>query len=149
MDIANKLDMEIRHKVLIRATPEVVFDALTTGQGFDAWFTSGMEIDARPGGSYSFRWRNSGPYPAEAELRGPVLEAERPRRYVFQWNDHLGDRTTVAFDIEPHHGGTLVTVTETGYPDTPDGRWQIMDCAVGWGEALTLMKFWLEHGVRY
>ena len=24
-----------------------------------------------------------------------------------------------------------------------------MECAAGWGEALTLLKFYLEHGVTY
>ena len=142
------LEMKIRHRVLIRATPDAVYDALATGEGFDSWFTTGSEIDARPGGSFTFRWLKWGPDRTDGEISGPVLEAERPRRYVFQWNDHLGDRTTVAFDIEPRDGETLVTVTETGYPDTPDGRWQFMDCAVGWGEALALLKFWLEHRVR-
>jgi uncharacterized protein YndB with AHSA1/START domain len=143
------LDMTITHRTWIRATPASVYDALTTGPGFDGWFTSGAEIDARPGGSFTFRWQPDGPYPAEATLSGPVIEASRPSRYAFRWNQHLGSPTTVRFDIASREDGTEVTVTEQGYPDTPDGRWQIMDCTVGWGEALTLLKFWLEHGVRY
>jgi hypothetical protein len=34
-----------------------------------------------------------------------------------------------------------------GYPDTPDGRRALLDCAAGWGEALTLCRFFLERGV--
>ena len=30
---------QIRHATLIRAAPEVVYDAFTTGQGLDGWFT--------------------------------------------------------------------------------------------------------------
>ncbi len=148
-DTTERLDMTIVHRTTIRRPVEDVFDALTTGPGFDGWFTAGSEIDARPGGKYAFRWREDGPYPATAEITGTVLEAERPHRYAYAWNHHLGTPTTVRFDLATDGRATTVTVTETGFPDTPDGRWQIMDCAVGWGEALTLLKFWLEHRVRY
>ena len=40
-------------------------------------------------------------------------------------------------------------VHEYGYPDTPEGWEQHMSCSTGWGEALTLLKFYVEHGVRY
>ncbi|HEV2527969.1 MAG TPA: SRPBCC domain-containing protein [Thermomicrobiales bacterium] len=148
-DTVQMLNIDIVHRTRIRRPIADVYDALTTGPGFDGWFTAGSEIDARQGGSYTFRWREDGPYPATAELSGPVLEADRPARYAFQWNHHLDHPTTVAFDLTQDGAITTVTVTETGYPDTPAGRWQVMDCAVGWGEALTLLKFWLEHGTRY
>ena len=45
------IDVEIRQSTLVRAKPEKVYDALTTGEGLDAWFTVGSEVDARPGGS--------------------------------------------------------------------------------------------------
>ena len=38
---------------------------------------------------------------------------------------------------------------EHGYPDTPEGMAGLMSCATGWGEALTLLKFYVEHGLRY
>ena len=38
---------------------------------------------------------------------------------------------------------------EHGYQDTPSGRLAFADCATGWGEALKLLKFYLEHGVKY
>ncbi len=144
-----RLDMEIRHRVLIRAAPEAVYDALATGEGIDGWFTAGSEIDGHAGGSYTLRWRDWGVDRIDAEERGPVREADLPRRWSFEWNAHLGSRTTVTFDITPRDDGTVVEVTETGYPDTPEGRMQFVDCATGWGEALTLLKMWLEHGVRY
>lgn len=44
---------------------------------------------------------------------------------------------------------TRVELIDSGYPDTPEGRHALMDCACGWGEALTLVKFFVEHGVTY
>ena len=36
-----------------------------------------------------------------------------------------------------------------GTPNTPEGRDMILECASGWGEAATLLKFYIEHGVVY
>jgi len=38
---------------------------------------------------------------------------------------------------------------EHGYQDTPTGRKAFADCACGWGEALTLLKFYVEYGLKY
>ncbi|UCC81415.1 MAG: hypothetical protein JSW64_01160 [Candidatus Zixiibacteriota bacterium] len=57
--------------------------------------------------------------------------------------------TTVELALEGKHGGTVVTLTESGYPDTSEARAMILECACCWGEALTLLKFYLEHGVVY
>ncbi len=38
---------------------------------------------------------------------------------------------------------------EHGYHDTQSGRAAFADCATGWGEALTLLRFYVEHGLRY
>src|SRR3990172_3918592 len=54
-------DTEIRHSTLVRASPEQVYDAFTTAEGLDGWFTSGAEVDPRPGGEIRFRWVDWGP----------------------------------------------------------------------------------------
>jgi uncharacterized protein YndB with AHSA1/START domain len=59
--MAQELDLEIRHAVLIRAAAEEVYDALATASGLDSWFTTGTSVDARPGGEIHFRWREWGP----------------------------------------------------------------------------------------
>lgn len=133
---------------IVRAPRERVYDALTRAEELDAWFTSGAAIDARPGGEMVWRWAEWGPDRVTAEDRGPVLEAVRPERFVFGWQDRLGG-TIVEVDFDEHAEGTLVRLREHGYPDTPEGWEELMSCATGWGEALTLLKFHVEHGVRY
>ena len=58
-------DTDIRHATLVRTSPERVYAAFTTAEGLDSWFTSGASVDPRPG--------------------GPILEAQSPERFVFQW----------------------------------------------------------------
>jgi uncharacterized protein YndB with AHSA1/START domain len=133
---------------LVRAPRERVYDALTKAEELDAWFTTGAEVDPQPGGEMVWRWEDWGPDHVTAEDRGPVLEARRPERYVFGWQERLGG-TIVEVDFEEHPDGTVIRLREHGYPDTPEGWEGFAECATGWGEALTLLKFWVERGARY
>lgn len=146
----DSLDIETRHSVLIRAKRERVYDALTTAEGLDGWFTSGASVDAEPQGEILFRWRNWGPDHISTEDSGVVLEAERPERFVFQWDFDDPERAiTVEFDLEKDVEGTIVRLREYGYHNSPAGLKSLVDHATGWGEALTLLKFYVEHGLRY
>jgi uncharacterized protein YndB with AHSA1/START domain len=144
------LDMEIRYAILVRAPRERVYDGIATAAGLDGWFTVGAEVDPLPGGSILFRWREWGPDRVNEEDGGPVLQARRPERFVFQWRpDNSSYSTTVELDFEVDPRGTIIRIREYGYQDTPSGRKAIMECAAGWGEAMALWKFWVEHGLRY
>lgn len=144
------IDEKVRVTILVRATPGRVYDAIATAEGLDAWFTTGATVDARPGGHIHFRWRDWGFDKYTGENGGPVLEARRPERFVFQWKvDTDSYNTTVEFDFEPVEQGTVVRLVEYSYEDTPTGLKDMLARASGWGEALTLMKFYVEHGVKY
>ncbi len=143
----NVMKETIRQATFIKTPAERVYDTITSGKGWDGFFTTGAEVDPGPGGKITFRWRDWGPNLYTMSAGGPVLEAVRPKRFVFQWGEKM--RSTVSFELTEEHGGTTVRLTETGYPDTPEGRAMALECAAGWGEALTLLKFYLEHGVVY
>ncbi len=145
---------EIRHSVLIRAAPERVYDAFTTADGLDGWFTTGAESDPRSGGEMTWRWEDWGPDRYSGASVVPVLEAERPTRFVFGWDGEEtipGERrhlTTVEVDFTPAPEGVVVRLRDHGYRETPAGRRANIDCAIGWGEALTLLKMSVEHGIE-
>jgi uncharacterized protein YndB with AHSA1/START domain len=135
-------------RTYIAAPPERVYDTLTTGAGWDAWFTAGTTVDPRTGGQVQLRWQDFGVERYTATAGGPVLAAERPRQLVFQWTP--GDSTTtITLDLQPLGPGTIVHVTETGHTASPRDLAALVECAGGWGEALALLKFYLEHGVTY
>lgn len=148
-DAAGSPNLEVRHATLVRAPRERVWQALTTGDGLDSWFTAGAEVDPRPGGRIVFRWRDWGVDRYTGEDAGSVREIEPPERFAFEW--HPGGptyATTVTLALEPVADGTVVRVVECGFADTAAGLHTLIGNATGWGEALTLLKFRLEHGVR-
>ena len=138
-----KLDIEVKNSVFIKAPRAKVYDAFATAEGLDAWFTRGARVDARPGGTILFRWVDWG---AERNINeeapGRVIEAKRPERFVFEWG-RPGEETTVEIQFEEREGGTLVKLREYGFHEIAN----VVGNAGGWGEALTLAKFWVEHRI--
>ena len=53
-------DTPIIHKVLIKADRKKVFDAMTTAEGLDKWFTKGTSVDRKPGGTLVLKWKDWG-----------------------------------------------------------------------------------------
>lgn len=144
------IEEQIEYAVLVRAAPEQVYDGIATSAGLDGWFTTGATVEARPGGAIRFRWKEWGPDKVTTEDGGTILEADRPRRFVFQWSPDRPDYvTTVELNFEATAEGTVIRLREQGYRDTPSGRRKMLECAGGWGEALALWKMYIEHGVRY
>ncbi len=142
---------EIRHSVFIRAPREKVWAAFTTPRALDAWWgTRGSEIDLRPGGKLALRWRSWG---AEKDINADrdcvLLEVLPPERFVFQWGETADAMTTVEFSLEERDGGTLLRLREHGFARTAKGRESFEGNSLGWGEAATLIKFYVEHGVSY
>lgn len=138
----------IEHSVYIEAPIEKVYQTLTTSEGWDAWFTDGTEIELKEGGSIRFRWKNFGVGHYSTEDGGQILEITPNKKFVFQWSP-ASSPTTVSFNLEKLGTGTKILFIETGYPASEKDLKACIGCAVGWGEALTLLKFFLEHGIIY
>jgi uncharacterized protein YndB with AHSA1/START domain len=138
----------ISYNTYIAASPKRVYETLTSASEWDAWFTQGSSVDARPGGEIVFRWVNFKVDRYTAEAVCPVLEAKPNERLVFQWTP--GDSTTtITFTLEALGEGTVVRVVESGHSSSKKDLEALVECAAGWGEALTLLKFYLEHGMTY
>lgn len=148
MDIPELFDAKIKQRTFIKATPEKVFKTITSASEWDKFFTTGMTLEPTQGGQCRFMWKDWGPDFYSLEVPGEVVEIDPPTLFSFAWGS--GDnKTTVRFELQGKHEGTVLTITEDGYQDTPKHREAILDCASGWGEAATLLKFYMEHGTIY
>lgn len=146
--MAELFDAKIKQRTFIAVSPQKVYETITSGAGWDTFFTTGMTLDLKPGGACNFKWKEWGPDKYSFEAPGKVVAFTPNEMFSFQWGS-AGKETTITFLLEPVEGGTVVTCTEEGYYNTPEGRAMMLECASGWGEALTLLKFYLEHGVTY
>lgn len=141
---------ELKFSTLVRAERERVFEAFATAEGWDSWFTQGTTMDPRPGGEFVARWRDWGVGRYDVDMQGKIVEVQPPERFVFRWWDMEPSRaTTVETQFKQDPRGTVVRLRECGYPDTPAAHTNMLEIAAGWGEALTLMKFYIEHGTTY
>ena len=109
----------IRQRSFIAAPLERVFDTITSADGWDAFFTTDMELQPEAGGRIVFRWKDWGPDNYTLDAPGKVLEVVKNKRFVFQWGRKP---TTITFDLQAANGGTVVEVTEVGYINTSEGR---------------------------
>ncbi len=138
-------ELEIRHKVYIKTDLERVYKTLTTAEGWDAWFTNGTEIGTE---FIKFKWVEYGPDRVTTEDGGKITTLIPNQHFAFEWKP--GDSiTTVTFTLNPNGDGTILEVHETGYSSSKQDLIALANCAAGWGEALTLLRFYLEFGVTY
>ncbi|GAA3820936.1 SRPBCC domain-containing protein [Sphaerisporangium flaviroseum] len=100
---------ELRKEVTLKATPEQVWDAITTGPGIDSWFMRRSKIKPREGGAAQ---QYVGHFPAEAT----VTAWEPSRRLAFRSNDNPdGSFMAIEYLIEGRgHGSTVLRLVQSG-----------------------------------
>jgi uncharacterized protein YndB with AHSA1/START domain len=93
----------IHREIILPADRDEVWAALTDPDELESWFANEVELDLRPGGELTFRWRNG------QTRHATVTEVEPGQRLTFEWDDE-GE---VEFTLADDEGGTRLTVTET------------------------------------
>ena len=129
----------ICHKLVIKATPEVVYKAVTTQEGLAGWWTPETSAKLETGSISRFPF---GP-DYYKEMRITALE---PFKHV-QWlctkayEEWIG--TTITFDIEPHKNGTLLLFHHDGWKEY---TLEFAGCSYDWAMFLRSLKFLCETG---
>ena len=153
-------------EIEIAAPPGRVFMALTDPKQLFAWWGKepsnellAFEMDARPGGRWSFRGR---PAPGadhgevgeqlkrngarEFEAHGEILEYVPPRLLVWSWianwHEHPTHPTTVRWELTQTRTGTRVRISHSGLADEPISR---KDYKGGWVGVLRLLQQFLQN----
>ncbi len=151
------------HRVYIRATPEAIWNAITTPEWTRRYgYGVGVEYDLRPGGAYqaltSEAMRAQGA--PDVAVDGEVIESDPPRRLVQTWRMVM-DRETAAegftrltHEIAATEGGvTMLTVVHdvAGAPRLAAllaGEMENEGADGGWSWVLSDLKTLLETGTR-
>ncbi|MBC7274525.1 MAG: SRPBCC family protein [Streptomyces sp.] len=110
----------IEREIHVEATPEVVYEVISTPEHLREWWPDEAVLEPVPGatGHIVFGDKTS---PEGVEVPVTVVEADPPRRFAFRWVYDEGETATpansllVTFDLLPSGTGTLLRFTETGF----------------------------------
>lgn len=140
--------VNIPHNVFIEATPEQVYEAISTEKGWASWFSgSSFRLDEE-GGEVGISWKNEAGDSFQPRLTGQIKDSNPGQGFAFEWQP-ADTKTVVSFALEKYKNGTLVAFEETGFSTSEAGLQALVTHATGWAEALTLMKLYIEHGITY
>lgn len=134
---------DIMHLLKIKATPEQVYDALTTPEGIRNWWTRDAKLDHQIGGAGEFRFPYSG---ATYSTTIHIAELLPPRRITWTVTTSFRPEwigTTIIFNLRPEADLTVLSFAHRGFPE-PDENYAL--CTTGWAYYLVSLQQYLQTG---
>ena len=122
----------------IRADAGPVFDALSTPEGLDRWWTENCSGAARLGASFNLGFGPGYQWRAEVTKCSPRARFE----LTFTQADPDWTGTQVGFELSPMPGGTQVRFYHRGWPVANEHYRVSCHC---WALYLRLLRRYLEH----
>lgn len=146
----------IERKILLKADPAQVWQALSEAERFGRWFGVALAGQQFIPGQ---RARGAVTYPGYEHLTWDVLvEQMLPQElFSFRWHPYAIDpaqdysaepSTLVRFELEEHAGGTLLRVSESGFDGIPAERRlkAFRMNSRGWDEQMSNIEEYLQQG---
>jgi len=127
----------IEREIHVEATPELVYEVISTAEHLRQWWPDEAELQPVPGATGVISFGDTST-PSAHVAQITVAEADPPRRFSFRWVYDEGEAATpansllVTFELVPSGAGTLLRMTEAGFR------------AKGW-EAAVLEEQYREH----
>lgn len=127
----------IEREIHIDASPEVVFEVISSPAHIREWWGAETDLEPAPGATGELVWGDEAT-PRAMVQPITVVDAEPPRLFSFRWV-YPGDEVAtpvnsllVTFELAPSGVGTALRMTETGFREK------------GW-EAAVLEEQYQEH----
>lgn len=126
----------IEREIHVDATPEVVFDVVSSPEHLRQWWPDEADYPPVAGGAGRIGFRQN-----DEDLiwvQFAVVDAVPPRHFSFRWTHEEGEAAAsgnsflVVFELEADGDGTLLRLTETGFRER------------GWDEAKIAAEY-AEH----
>src|SRR3954468_16147992 len=126
----------IEREVYVGASPEIVFDVVSSPDHLKEWWPDDARYEPTPGPSGEIVFGD--PDAGGGVVPFTVVDVRPPQTFSFRWThpaDEIaaaGNSLLVTFDLTPSGDGTLLRMTETGFRE------------MGW-EAAVLEQQYREH----
>lgn len=135
------------HRVDIDADVQRVWQALTEVEHLVRWCSPEAQIRARQGGLF----RASVDRVTELEAHIDVFEPERRMRLIHLPSSSLPPAQSAIVDdfiLEPVAPGTILRLLGSGVPGTQDWDTQYRRMRMGWQQAITRLKVFVERQLK-
>jgi uncharacterized protein YndB with AHSA1/START domain len=133
--------LEINHEMVIKASCVTVYQALTTGEGLRAWFTSQTKGSGEVGTNWELEFSD------QPSFSWHILASEPPHRVVWKCLKGPGNApgTEVEFKFQPHSDNqSKLTISHRGWPkDDP----KFERCVEIWRTLMNHLQRYCEAGV--
>lgn len=149
------MDLKFEVSGRIARPLEEVFEAVVNPEKLSGYFTTGGAKGRLETGA-TVTW-DFADYPGAFPVY--VAEVEKDKRIILHWD--AGDtaaepggedgpyQTQVTMRFEAlEDGRTLVTISEEGWRQTPEGLKSTLSNKGGWMHMLCCLKAWVEHGIN-
>ena len=109
----------IERELYIEASPEVVFDVVSSPEHLKNWWPDEAAYEPTPGATGKIVFGD--PASGGAVVGLAVVDVVPPRTFSFRWTQPVGETAVegssllVTFDLTPSGDGTLLKMTETGF----------------------------------
>jgi uncharacterized protein YndB with AHSA1/START domain len=126
----------IERQIHIDASPEIVFEVVSRPEHLRAWWPDEARYEPVAGSAGEIDFGD--PAAGGKTVGFTVVDVLPPRTFSFRWTHPAGqvadggNSLLVTFDLSPADGGTLLTMTETGFREQ------------GW-EVAVLEQQYLDH----
>lgn len=129
---------DIRHNVVIKATPEKVYKAVTTQDGLEGWWCKQTTAKPELGFVNIFifgKFRN--------EMKVTELFANKRTEWecINSIDEWIG--TKISFDLEEKNGNTILRFTHGGWKEVTD---TYAGCNYDWAQFMKSLKTLCETG---
>jgi uncharacterized protein YndB with AHSA1/START domain len=129
---------DILHLVKIHASPERVYQALTTAEGIRHWWTRDAVLDSKGGGTGEFGFQDN-----RTMTRVRIDELEPPVRVAWTTISLQREGTMIMFDLRLERSDTVLSFAHRGFEQVNEG---FKRATVGWGHYLGSLQRYLEIG---
>ncbi len=140
----------ITRQLHIDASPEVVFEVLSSPQHIRTWWSAETEVEPVVGADGSLTWTDeaSGRTKSTAYT---VVDVDAPRRFSFRWTHPAGETAVsgnsllVTFELVPTAAGTTVSFRETGFRER---GWEVAVLEAEYNDHRQGWDFYLSRAVE-
>lgn len=141
----------IEREIHVEATPEVVYQVISTPEHLREWWPDEAELEPVPGGTGVISFGDPA-MPDAKVVPLTVVEADPPRRFSFRWvydEDPAAAPASsllVTFELVPSGAGTLLRFSEAGFREK---GWETAVLEQQYREHVTGWDYFLPRLVGY